>query len=85
MINLFKKTYKILETNTNGEIYYWVKYGSFFNYQYLDIHGAFWENAENWGGKFTPLEIAKEAIKKHAYNLFDKRLNKTTTKTIQYI
>lgn len=88
MWNPFKKRYKISETKESAETYYWVKYGTIFSYEYLLNSGStcgFWSTAELYGGKFQSLSIAKEAIFRHATSLIDERLNKPTTKTIQYV
>lgn len=88
MWNPFKKRYKISESNANGEIYYWVKYGWLWGHIYLDRDGdecSFWSTAEQWGGKFSSIDLAKKAIKNHTLAKINKRLSQPITKTIQYV
>lgn len=87
MFNPFKKSYKISETTENNKTYYWAQYGWFWGYEYLCKDGStcdFWGAAKIYG-KFESVDSVEAAIKKHAANLIEKRLNKSTTKTVKYV
>lgn len=88
MLNPFKKSYKISESSSNSETFYWVRYGWFWGYEFLLPSGntcSFYSTAEVHGGKFKTISEAEAAIKKHATSLIEKRLGKPTFKTVKYV
>lgn len=90
-LNPFKNTYKIIEKTTlGGEKYYLVKYGNLFGREYLDNDpdSSLTCCCEEWGescGKFTTLEKVKNKIEADIQRLAKERLNKTFSRTINYV
>lgn len=90
-LNPFKNTYKIIEKTTlGGEKYYLIKYGNIFGRVFLgaDIKTKLTWDTEEYGkiyGKFDSLQKVRDKINCHLEQLAKERLDKTFSRTINYV
>lgn len=89
MYNPFKHTYRITEYSDPDGSYYEVDCGNFFCRETLCEDGNVrddWDTIfDGINCKFSSVEDAKKAIELHLTNQTKSRLNKPTSKVIQYV
>lgn len=88
MFNLFKLTYRITEHSDPDGPYYEVEYGNFFGRKTLCKDGVLRDDLQCalYGDyEFSSLEEARKAISDHLTTQTQARLNKPTSKIVQYV
>ena len=83
MINPFKKSYKIVEITIGNKKHYIISHGNCFSREFISEYGT--SISADYALKLESLEDVKQKIKDCLEKELEERLNKPTTKTIQYV